>query len=253
MSKKIKTTMNKHLSHLIRLAKVDKALKDVETEVENNKTELNSLVLKQDKLTQSINDEKNNIKHSIISKDKNDLAIQEFANKLEEVAEKQKKIKTERELKSLSVEEDIAKEQISHANNQIQILENKEQDHIETLAKLEEENIELSKDIEKEEKIVEKAVKAIEKNSKSIYKDKAQVEEEIDNKIFSYYEKIKKWAKDTSVVTLEEKVCTGCHMELNDKTYIEVLKRENVTNCLNCGRIVFDDKIDLDNLEETAV
>ena len=39
-------------------------------------------------------------------------------------------------------------------------------------------------------------------------------------------------------------------MELNDKVYLEVLKKESVVTCSNCGRIVFDDTINIE--EETA-
>ena len=245
--------MNKHLLHLVKLSKVNQELKKIDTEIESNKSELNILCSKQDKLEKNINTEKDCIKQAIINKDKNDLLIKEISVKLDEINKKQANIKTERELKSLSIEEDIAKEQIGHANNQIQILENKEKEHKEILAELETEFENLKEEIIKEEEISNKSIAKIEKSSKSIYKNKDKVEKEIDQKIFSFYLKIKKWAHDTSVVAISDKVCTGCNMELNDKVYIEILKRENITTCSNCGRIVFDEKIDLEKLDEEEI
>lgn len=244
--------MNKHLLHLVKLSKIDEEIKKIDKEVEENKSEMRTLEIKQDKITRNINEEKGNLQNSTINKNKNNLAIQEFSDKLESIKEKQKNIKTERELKSISIEEDIAKEQITHANKQIDILENKEKEHQEKIIELEDEDKEIKEQIEKEDKVLSKKVKKIEKTSKAVYKNQDKIKKEVDDKIYSFYSKIKKWAKEDSVVPIEDKVCTGCQMELNDKTYIEVLKRENVVTCSNCGRIVFDDTIDVHTQEETA-
>ena len=242
--------MNKHLLHLVKLSKIDEELKKIDKEIDNNKSEMRTLEIKQDKVSKNINEEKANLQNSTINKNKNNLSIQEFSNKLEEIKEKQKNIKTERELKSISIEEDIAKEQITHANKQIEILENKEQEHQEKIIELEGVDKEIKELIEKEDKVLSKKVKKIEKASKAVYKNQDKVKKEVDDKIYSFYSKIKRWAKETSVVPIEDKVCTGCQMELNDKTYIEVLKKENVVTCCNCGRIVFDNNINVE--EETA-
>ena len=242
--------MNKHLLHLVKLSKIDEELNKIDKEIENNKSEMRTLEIKQDKVTKEIDTEKDNLQNSTINKNKNNLSIQEFSDKLENIKEKQKNIKTERELKSISIEEDIAKEQITHANKQIEILENKEKEHQEKIVELENTDKEIKELIEKEDVVLSKKVKKIEKASKAVYKNQDKIKKEVDDKIYSFYSKIKKWAKEESVVPIEDKVCTGCQMELNDKTYIEVLKRENVVTCCNCGRIVFDNTIDIE--EETA-
>ncbi len=242
--------MNKHLLHLVKLSKIDKELENIGKEIEENKSDMRTLERKQDKITREINQEKENLQNSTINKNKNNLSIAEFSDKLENIKEKQKNIKTERELKSISIEEDIAKEQITHANKQIEILENKEKEHQEKIVELEDADKGIKKQIEEEDKVLTKKVKKIEKTSKAVFKNQDKVKKEVDEKIYSFYSKIKKWAKEASVVPIEDKVCTGCQMELNDKTYIEVLKRENVVTCSNCGRIVFDDTINVE--EETA-
>ena len=235
--------MNKHLLHLVKLSKIDEELNKIGKEIEENKSGMKVLQIKQDRIVREINKEKEDLQNSTINKNKNSLSIQEFSDKLESIKEKQKNIKTERELKSLSIEESIAKEQITHANNQIEVLGNKEKDHQEKLVELESDHKVMEEEIEKEDKSLTKKIKKIEKSSKAIYKNQDKVKKEVDDKIYSFYTKIKKWAKDASVVPIEDKVCTGCQMELNDKTYLEVLRRESVVTCSNCGRIVFDNTI----------
>jgi predicted nucleic acid-binding Zn-ribbon protein len=242
--------MNKHLLHLVKLSRIDDELNKIGKEIEEDKSEMKVLQIKQDRINREIIKEQGDLQNSTINKNKNFLSIQEFSDKLESIKEKQKNIKTERELKSLSVEESIAKEQITHANNQIEVLENKEKDHQDKLVELKDAHEQIEKEIEKEDKVLTKKVKKITRSSKAIYKSQEKVKKEVDDKIYSFYTKIKKWAKNASVVPIEDKVCTGCQMELNDKTYLEVLKKENVVTCCNCGRIVFDDNIVTE--EETA-
>ena len=66
-----------------------------------------------------------------------------------------------------------------------------------------------------------------------------------DNKILTFYEKIKRWAKDSAVVPVKKQACYGCHMKINDKTYAEVIKAEEIINCPHCGRILYKDNEEL--------
>ena len=34
---------------------------------------------------------------------------------------------------------------------------------------------------------------------------------------FTFYEKIKRWAKDSAVVPVKKQACYGCYMKINDK------------------------------------
>ena len=60
------------------------------------------------------------------------------------------------------------------------------------------------------------------------------------------YEKIKRWAKDSAVVPVKKQACYGCYMKINDKTYAEVIKAEEIVNCPHCGRILYKE----DEIEE---
>ena len=51
--------------------------------------------------------------------------------------------------------------------------------------------------------------------------------------------KSKRWAKDSAVVPVKKQACYGCYMKINDKTYAEVIKAEEIINCPHCGRILY--------------
>ena len=80
-----------------------------------------------------------------------------------------------------------------------------------------------------------------------IYDKRNELLDQFDKKILTFYEKIKRWAKDTAVVPVKQQACYGCFIKINDKTYAEVLKGEEIVNCLHCGRILYKGE------EETAV
>jgi len=61
----------------------------------------------------------------------------------------------------------------------------------------------------------------------------------MDKKIYSFYGKIRRWAKKTTVVPAKDGACYGCHMKLNDQTYLEILKSEDIITCPNCGRLLY--------------
>ncbi|NLC28118.1 MAG: hypothetical protein GX780_05020, partial [Campylobacteraceae bacterium] len=63
--------------------------------------------------------------------------------------------------------------------------------------------------------------------------------ETMSQKIITFYEKIRKWAKNTVVVPVKKQACYGCFMRINDKTYAAVIRNEDIITCPHCGRILF--------------
>jgi len=63
----------------------------------------------------------------------------------------------------------------------------------------------------------------------------------MNQKGLTFYQKIRRWAKNTTVVAVEDQACMGCNMHLNDKTYADIIKAEEITTCPHCGRILYVD------------
>ncbi|WP_373408154.1 zinc ribbon domain-containing protein [Campylobacter hyointestinalis] len=74
-----------------------------------------------------------------------------------------------------------------------------------------------------------------------VYEQKDKLLLEMNQKVLTFYEKIRKWAKNTAVVPVKKQACYGCFMKINDKTYANVIKSEDIVTCPHCGRILYKD------------
>jgi len=234
--------MNNSLKNIIDLSKLDQQNALHEENKETTKTNLNALIARKNdllKTIQSINEKTENSNTSI---NKNGIYLQELDAKLSDISEKTKKIKTEKEAKALSLEEDIAKEQITFANDEIKRFEGIVQDSEGKIKEEEEKLNTLEEEIKEEEEKVAKEIKSIERSAKKIKKEKDELVKNIDEKAILFYNKIRQWAQNTSVVPVIEQVCYGCYIKLNDQAYIDILRQEEITTCPHCGRILYKEE-----------
>ena len=74
---------------------------------------------------------------------------------------------------------------------------------------------------------------------KKVFDNKEKIVKKIDNKVLIFYEKIRKWAKDTSIVVVKKQACSGCYIRINDMVYSEILKSDDLITCPHCGRILY--------------
>jgi predicted nucleic acid-binding Zn-ribbon protein len=72
-----------------------------------------------------------------------------------------------------------------------------------------------------------------------LFEQKQNLVAKMSQKILAFYDKIRRWAKNTAVVPVRKQACMGCFMRINDKTYAEVIKGEEITTCPHCGRILY--------------
>ena len=120
-------------------------------------------------------------------------------------------------------------------------------ERLDTLASAKEEELkELQEKLAEEEEAikdiqvaVDNTIEEINKERNVVYQERSELLEKFDNKILTFYEKIKRWAKDSAVVPVKKQACYGCYMKINDKTYAEVIKSEEIINCPHCGRILY--------------
>ncbi|WP_267523797.1 zinc ribbon domain-containing protein [Campylobacter sp. MG1] len=231
--------MNKHLSQLIELSKLDKEIDSFLPQIESVKRE-SILLEEQIKHLEHKNNKLENVISEINeSKVRVDNHIAQFSNKINDIAKKVNLVKSNKEIEALKLEEEIAREQLYTANLEIERLDK-------LLSSKNEEIQENNKQISilKDNLLIainnqKSSLDAIEEKRKNIYVKKDSLASEIDSKVFSFYEKIRKWAKNTSVVPVKKQACYGCFMQLNSKTYSLVLKGDDIINCPHCGRILY--------------
>ncbi|TKX29983.1 zinc ribbon domain-containing protein [Campylobacter estrildidarum] len=234
--------MNKYLEQLVLLSKIDQEIDSFEPKIESISKNLKDAENKISKLNIQLNDLDSDIKDIENQKIQNNAHIAEFSAKIKELSKKSGAVKTEKEANALKIEEDIAKEQLDAANDEIirldKILENKENFKKELL----EEKTKEEKNIDEIKKNVNSQIEILEKERMDIYNKKTKLVADINQKVLSFYEKVRKWAKNTAVVAVKKQACYGCFMKIYDKTYLAVIKGEEIVTCPHCGRILYKEQ-----------
>jgi predicted nucleic acid-binding Zn-ribbon protein len=231
--------VNKHIQELVELSQIDKKIDSYQPQIDAADKKVAKV---QKKLTEA--EERLEKISTLISDNEQKIASYEeqlkiLNDQLADNVKKSKEISTEKEMKAWAVEEDIAKEKMTFANEEIERLQevnvkkSKEAEQAgESVDTLKKELAEVTAEADAE-------VGEIEKSKISLFTEREKTIREIDQKILAFYEKIRVWAGNSAVVPVKKQACYGCHMRLNDKTYADVIKGEEITTCPHCGRILY--------------
>lgn len=235
--------MNLHLKQLVDLSHIDKDIDAFEPQIEEANYKLEAALAKKESIDSDIENLTNEIKDEQVKKHKNELHLAELSQKLEDNSRKSGEIKTEREMKSLQLEEEIAKEQVTFANEEITRLEKIIELKTEQLEAAKASLDELNSNLASVKEEVDKKLEVINKARQEVFIEKEKLISTMNQKGLAFYQKIRRWAKNTTVVPVEEQACMGCNMILNDKIYADVIKAEDITTCPHCGRILYVETI----------
>jgi len=235
--------LNKHLNELIELSKIDKAidsynpqLEAADKKVARVQKKIDAAQSELDELTTAIADNEEKVK----SFEEQLVLLHE---QLTLNAKKSKDITTEKEMKALSLEEDIAKEKMTFANEEIERLQSINKTKIALLDEANEKVNTLTVDFNAINKEVDIEKAEIEKSKGELFLKREDLSRNLEQKVLSFYEKIRIWAGNTAVVPVKKQACYGCYMKLNDKTYSEVIKGDEIVNCPHCGRILYIESV----------
>ena len=231
--------MNKYLQQLVELSKFDKDIDGFASRIENVEKSLRTAQCELEIADAAVKQLGEDIKEIKTQKSQTNAHIAEFSAKIKDVSKKSATAKSEKEIKALQLEEELAKEQLEAANDEIlrleKIIDTKTAEQRET----EEKKAAISENIGKIEAEISNEVKAIEKEREEIYGKKSKLVGEMNQKILTFYEKIRKWAHNTAVVPVKKQACYGCFMQINDKTFSSVVRGEDIVTCPHCGRILY--------------
>ena len=231
--------MNKHLEQLIDLSLIDKEIDAFEPQVEEANLQYDALLATKNSVVSEIATLSAEIKDEQIKKQKNELHLAELSAKLEDNKKKSGEIKTEREMKSLQLEEEIAKEQVNFANEEIGRLE-KLIDHKKAkIEDLETKASEIEGNLSGVKADVDVKLARIDEARKIVFAKKEILVGAMNQKGLSFYQKIRRWAKNTTAVAVRNQACMGCYMALSDKVYSEIIRGEEIVTCPHCGRLLY--------------
>jgi len=231
--------MNKHLEQLIDLSLIDKDIDAFEPQIEEANLQYDALLAMKSSVVNDVAILAQEIKDEQIKKQKNELHLAELSAKLEENSKKSAEIKTEREMKSLQLEEEIAKEQVNFANEEIDRLEKLIAHKQAKIDELSEKESEIEGKLSGVKADVDVKLAKIDADRTVIFAKKEILVAAMNQKGLSFYQKIRRWAKNTTAVPVRNQACMGCYMALSDKVYAEVIKGEEITTCPHCGRLLY--------------
>jgi len=233
--------MNKNLEHLIELSEFDKNIDSFTPKIEAIQKRLDDKSASIDEIENQINTvatEIDDVKSQITA---TNAHIAEFSAKIKSAGKKTASIKTEKEMKALQAEEEFTKEQLAAANEDIEKLE-KLVDTKEGIKKeLSEKKELLLGELETLKNETKDEFESIEESKSEFSAKKEKLIKEMDQKIISFYEKVRKWAGNSAVVKVKKQACYGCFMHINDKTYANIIRKDEIVTCPHCGRILYKD------------
>lgn len=235
--------MNKHLDELIELSQNDKAidaytprLEAADKKVAKIQKKLDTAQAELDKLSTDISENEGKVKIF-------DEQLRLLHEKLTLNSKKLKEISTDKEMKALSLEEDIAKEKMTFANEEIERLERINETKKSFLSEASAKVSELSTQFKSINDKVSSEKLEIDKEKGKLFVKREEMSRKLEQKVLAFYEKIRIWAGNTAVVPVKKQACYGCYMKLNDKTYSEVIRADEICNCPHCGRIMYIEPI----------
>ena len=236
--------MNKSLQQLVNLSQIDQKIDNYAPRIESINR---NLQLKKDEIAtideniEKVDTEITELKAQIANTNSH---INEFNAKIKDISKKTSAVKSEKEIKALNLEEDLAKDQREAAKEEIGRLERIIESKNELKTELEQKKSDAQSALDSLNSEVEGELKAIEDERSKIYDQKEKLLADMNQKILTFYEKIRKWAKNTAVVPVKKQACYGCFMKINDKTYAHIIKSEDITTCPHCGRILYKETIE---------
>lgn len=233
--------LNKHLEQLVKLSQFDKEIVNFEPQIKNEEEKLKVFTKVVNQLTQDVENLYHTIDETKNKRIKNDIHLKELSDKLEEIAGKHKLAKNEKEVKALQLEEEIAKEQVSFANEEIVRLDGIIESKTNELEELKKQLAEEEESVREIKEAVDANIAKLDETRNNKYEEKSILISSVDSKVLAFYEKIKRWANESAVVPIKKQACYGCHMKLSDRFYSEFILSDEIMTCPHCGRIIYKD------------
>lgn len=233
--------MNPSLEQLVNLSKLDAQIDSYNPKIEAinaklqaKKDSIDELVAKKHEIEGAITR-----LEALISDTNRQIAEQ--GEKMKKISARSSSLKKEKEIEATQTEETLGKEQLESLNEDIERNEKAIEIKKADLAELNDKIAASQNELESTEKEVEENLKSIEESKKDLYAQKDEILAKINQKVLGFYEKIRKWAKNTAVVPMRKQACYGCFMRISDKAMGAVLRSEEITTCPHCGRILFSE------------
>ena len=230
--------MDETIKLLYRLQLVDSSLDDLEEMKGDMPEAVRKLQSEVDRLRGLIKEKQDLATASVIGRDKADVDILEFKEKLEKYKAQQYEVRSNKEYDALTKEIDFSTESIKNLQKQFESLENtmaSAKTEIETLTKqLEELTVQLD---EKQAELAEVS-KANEDEELQLKHQREKIVVRLKSDTLSRYDRIRKGRNGQAVVPVRRNSCGGCHNKIPPQRLLELRTQSKMFMCEHCGRII---------------
>ena len=230
--------MDETIKLLYRLQLVDSSLDDLEEMKGDLPEAVRKLQSEADRLRGLIKEKQDLATASVIGRDKADVDILEFKEKLEKYKAQQYEVRSNKEYYALTKEIDFSTEAIKNLQKQFESLENtmaSAKTEIETLTKqLEELTVQLD---EKQAELAEVS-KANEDEELQLKHQREKIVVRLKSDTLSRYDRIRKGRNGQAVVPVRRNSCGGCHNKIPPQRLLELRTQSKMFMCEHCGRII---------------
>ncbi len=235
----MRKSMNKHLEQLIKVVTLDREIDGMEPLILQKRSKLDKMLKSKESkelMIKQINEEKNDLQ---LRYNQINNSIEETSIRLEHITAKNQEVKSERELRALGIEEELAREQLNKANADIAAIEEARAQKDSQIQNLQDEIATIQSEIKTEEEAITGEIATIKAEQEKLFAKKQEIYATLEQKLAIFYEKIRKWAKNTSVVPVKKQACGGCFIRINDRVFAEIKQSNDIITCPHCGRILY--------------
>ncbi|MBW1853736.1 MAG: hypothetical protein JRJ00_03500 [Deltaproteobacteria bacterium] len=231
--------MRKQLELLIQLQVCDLAiLKDQRTQ-EEHPQRIKELEESLEKVKQELQSEEKQSEEMRSKKSGKEQELADGEEKIRKAKEKLNAVKTNKEYQASLKEIERSEKQNVELEEDILSLMEGDDKLKEKLKTMEEQYTLASKQTEEEKQKLEEKIKECEKAIDEQQKIKETFVAQIESAPLSLYQRIHKKRAGSTVVTVEDGYCRGCHMNIPPQLLNEVKKCQRIISCPHCSRILY--------------
>ncbi|HHM24030.1 MAG TPA: hypothetical protein ENJ23_03225 [Bacteroidetes bacterium] len=234
--------MQQKLDTLLQLQKIDLRLKELEAtrgdlpqKVEKTRNELN-------KVQEELESQKKELRETRLDREKNKVDQNEARTRLKKYQDQLYRVTTNREYDALTVEIDMVKARIDQLELQELELEEKEEQLQVSIQDLESRLTSLQRNLQVYEKELQEKLNITIREEESLRKQRQELVAQLDRRIYSTYERVRKAKNGLAVVPVQRGACGGCHSAIPPQRVLEVRQRNKFITCEVCGRILIWDE-----------
>ena len=235
--------MEETLKLLYRLQTVDSSLDELEEMKGDLPAVVASLQSSVDSYQSLITEKQNIITSSVMARDKADVDILEFKEKLEKYKAQQYEVRNNKEYDALTKEIDFATESIKNLEKQFASLENAMTSAKSEIDAATVQLEEVKKHLDEKTAELAEVSKANEEEELQLKHQKEKIIVRLKGDTLSRYDRIRKGRSGKAVAVVRRNSCGGCHNKIPPQRLLELRTQKKMFMCEHCGRILISEEL----------